>query len=288
MLLVVVLLLTALMAYAGWWFGVGRYTSTPGLINLPLRAAAAKAERQGLDLQVAQRQFSETVTAGSVISTDPTAGSRVVEGGTIDAVVSKGPERYKVPALHNKPLTDVASRLAAANLTVGTVTRAWSENIDKGLVLGTTPYAGAEVRKDSAVNVLVSRGPRPIKIPDFTGRSGENANERLTDLGFEVSISEENSDTIAKGKVISQDPSSGKGFRGDMIDLVVSKGPVMVTVPELRADSVTDATAELTSVGLRIDVQRTDLYIGVDRVVRQSPGSGDSIPKGSVVTVYVV
>jgi beta-lactam-binding protein with PASTA domain len=62
----------------------------------------------------------------------------------------------------------------------------------------------------------------------------------------------------------------------------------MVKEPELRADSVTDATAELTSAGLTIKVVRTALYIGVDRVVRQSPGSGDSIPKGSVVTVYVV
>jgi len=134
----------------------------------------------------------------------------------------------------------------------------------------------------------VSRGPEPIKIPDFTGRNGDHADQKLTDLGFEVNVSEENSDSVPKGKVISQNPSSGKGFRGDKIDLVVSKGPVMVKVPELRADSVTDATAELTSAGLTIKVVRTALYIGVDRVVRQSPGSGDSIPKGSVVTVYVV
>src|SRR4051794_34499057 len=287
-LLIVVLLLTALMAYAGWWFGVGRYTSTPGLINLPYRAASAKADRQGLHLQVAQRQYSETVTAGSVISTDPSAGARVVEGGTIDAVVSRGPERYKVPALHEKPLTEVASRLEAAHLAVGTVTRAWSEQVQKGLVLSTTPHAGVELRKDSAVNVVVSRGPQPIKIPDFTGRNGDHADQKLTDLGFQVNVSEENSDSISKGKVISQNPAGGKGFREDKIDLVVSKGPVMVTVPELRADSVSSATNELTSAGLQIKVVRTPLYIGVDRVVRQSPGSGDSVPKGSVVTVYVV
>jgi beta-lactam-binding protein with PASTA domain/serine/threonine protein kinase len=287
-LLIVVLLLTALMAYAGWWFGVGRYTSTPGLINLPYRAASAKADRQGLHLQVAQRQYSETVTAGSVISTDPSAGARVVEGGTIDAVVSRGPERYKVPALHEKPLTEVASRLEAAHLAVGTVTRAWSEQVQKGLVLSTTPHAGVELRKDSAVNVVVSRGPQPIKIPDFTGRNGDHADQKLTDLGFQVNVSEENSDSISKGKVISQNPAGGKGFREDKLDLVVSKGPVKVTVPELRADSVSSATNELTSAGLQIKVVRTPLYIGVDRVVRQSPGSGDSVPKGSVVTVYVV
>ena len=52
--------------------------------------------------------------------------------------------------------------------------------------------------------------------------------------------------------------------------------------------SVADATAALEAVGLRIAVQRTDLYVGLDRVVRQRPGTGDSVPKGDVVTVYVV
>jgi serine/threonine-protein kinase len=67
--------LVALAAYAGWWLGIGRYTSMPGVINLPVKAAEAKLEAAGLDLEVADKEFSESVTAGSVISTDPRAAT---------------------------------------------------------------------------------------------------------------------------------------------------------------------------------------------------------------------
>jgi serine/threonine-protein kinase len=283
-----VVLLTAVTAYAGWWFGVGRYTSTPGVINLPVAAATDKAEAAGLGLEVAERQFSETVTAGSVISTDPTAGARILEGGTVEVVVSKGPERYAVPTLHGERFADVEAMLAAENLALGQVRRVWNEQVGKGLVIAASPGAGTELRRGSTVDVTVSKGRKPIEIPDFTGRDGDRAQERLSALGFEVDASEENSDDVPKGRVVSQSPTKGTGYRGDTIELVVSKGPVMVEVPDLRTMSVAEATESLEDVGLEIDVVRTEFYIALDRVVRQSPGRGESVPKGGTVTVYIV
>ena len=123
-LLLVVALLTVAAGYAGWWFAVGRYTSTPGVINLAVSDAESKVADAGLDIDIAERVFSETVPAGSIIETDPAAGSRIVEGGTVEAVVSKGRERYAVPALAGKPLDDVEAILAERNLTLGEPTRA--------------------------------------------------------------------------------------------------------------------------------------------------------------------
>ena len=62
----------------------------------------------------------------------------------------------------------------------------------------------------------------------------------------------------------------------------------MVEVPSLKAMTVTDATQTLSGLGLDIEVRHSDLYIGLDRVAQQSPGSGDVVPKGSTVIVYVV
>jgi serine/threonine-protein kinase len=193
-----------------------------------------------------------------------------------------------VPFLRNKTLSQVGTILEDRHLTLGTVTEVWSETIKKGLVISSTPRAGTEVRPDASVSVNVSKGPQPIKIPDFTGKSADRAEDRLTELGFTVKKTEENSDTVDKGKVISQDPDKGKGHKGDEINLVVSKGPVMVEVPSLRAMSVTDATQTLDGLGFDIEVRHNDLYIGLDRVVQQSPGSGEYLPKGSTVIVYVV
>jgi beta-lactam-binding protein with PASTA domain/serine/threonine protein kinase len=288
LLLVLAVVLTALAAYGGWWLGVGRYTSTPGVINLSVTAATDRAEEAGLDVEVAGRTFSETVTAGSIISTDPTAGSRIREGGTMEVIVSKGPERYSVPKLRGKPFTEVESLLAAENLTLGETREAWDEQIEAGNVVGASPVAGTELRRDSTVDVTVSKGPKPIKVPDFTDRSAERAEQTLTDLGFVVEVTEENSDDVPEGRVISQSPSDGRGFRGDTVTIVASKGPVLVEVPDLRTKSVAEATADLADVGLRINVVRTEFYIALDRIVRQDPSAGGTVPRGGTVTVYIV
>jgi beta-lactam-binding protein with PASTA domain/serine/threonine protein kinase len=287
-LLVAVVLLTALAGYAGWWFAVGRYTSTPGVINLGVAAATDKAEEAGLGLEVAQREFSETVQAGSVISTDPAAGSRIVEGGTIEAVVSRGPERYAVPKLRGKDLTEVEGILEERNLALGKVDRVFSETVERGVVMSSAPAAGTELQPGSVVAVTVSRGREPLEVRDFSGKDADRAQERLTATGFEVEVTEENSADVPEGRVISQNPTEGTGFRGDVITLVVSKGPVMVEVPDLRTMSVEEATESLEEVGLEIEVRRTRFYINVDRVVRQDPDSGSSVPEGSTVVVSVV
>ena len=287
-LFVGVLALVVLVALAGWWLGIGRFTTTPGVINLSQSAAEAKVEKAGLDFEVAKREFSETVVAGSVISTDPGAGSRIVQGGTVEAVVSKGPERYDVPRLHGKTLEKADELLTAANLTLGNVTQVFNETVPEGMVVKATPSAGTEVPPGAAVAVTVSKGPQPIRIPDFTGKDADRAEARLSEKGFKVETSEENSDDVDKGLVISQTPSSGKGFKDDVIELVVSKGPVLVEVPRLATQSVDDARATLEGLGFVVKVEKTDLYIGWDRVVRQSPGGGEMAPRGSTITLSIV
>ena len=288
LLLLLVVLLTALVAYAGWWFGIGRYTSTPGVTTLPVSAAIDRVEDKGLELAVAEEKFSETVPAGSVISTDPSAGSRILEGGTVEAVVSLGPERYRVPKLGGKPFTEAAGLLEEQNLVLGDVRPVFSETVEEGLVIAADPGVGTELQKGREVDVTVSKGPKPIKIPDFTGKDADRAQTKLTELGFEVDRTEENSDDVEQGDVISQDPDNGKGFRDDTISLVVSKGPVLVVVPNVRTLSVEEATAELEAVGLNVVIEETEFFVGLNRVVRQSTDDGEAIPKGDTVVLYIV
>jgi serine/threonine-protein kinase len=286
--LVLVVLLTALVAYAGWWLGMGRYTSTPGIINLSVADARSKLDAAGLDLRVAGQVFSETVPAGSVIDTDPEAGSRIVDGSTVAVTVSKGLERYAVPTLHGRTLAEAEAALTDASLTLGDVEERWHDGVREGRVIIASPPSGQERRRDTPVDLVVSKGPEPVRIRDFAGEDAERAQSRLTALGFEVRVTEENSDTVAKGAVISQSPDDGTGHRGDRIDLLVSLGPVMVEVPDLTAMSVEDATEALREVGLAVEVEQTPLFVGLDRVVGQDADPGDSLPEGSVVTISVV
>ena len=98
----------------------------------------------------------------------------------------------------------------------------------------------------------------------------------------------ENSDTVDEGEVISQRPASGKVRRGDAVRLVVSKGPVLVEVPEVRRMTAANATAALGSAGFHVRTERLGVYIGLGLVVKETPGPGERAPKGSTITIYVV
>ncbi|RYE74781.1 MAG: PASTA domain-containing protein, partial [Myxococcales bacterium] len=235
-LVIVGLLIVALLIGLGtWWFGIGRYTVTPGVIDLPEASARAKVKDAGLKLDVVEEEFSETVANGAVIRTDPAPGERILKSGTLEAVLSKGPERHSVPKLQGLTEAQVPGALEEATLVLGSTTQEFHEKIPEGQVIRSTPKAGERVRRETAVDIVVSKGRKPIKIPDFTGKPAKNAITKLEDLGFKVdSSTEEFHDTVPKGRVISQSPSSGTGFKNDEIRLVVSKGPEMVTVPDVR------------------------------------------------------
>ncbi len=288
LLLVLVLLLAVAAGVGGWWFGAGRYVTTPGVVNLSARAADAKLSAAGLHADVAGRAFSETVPTGSVVRTDPAGGENVTRDGTVALTLSRGPERHDVPRLRGRSLDAAQAALQDAHLAYGDATYAYSEKTAKGSVLRSDPKAGTTLRRGVAVDVVVSKGPHPVKVPDLTEGSADEAKQQLKKLHLKVETTQENSDDVDKGDVISQSPDRGRLFRGDTVKLVVSKGPVLVTVPDVRRMSAENATTRLEAAGFSVQVVRTELYIGLGLVVKQSPGSGDRAPKGSTIVVSVV
>ena len=287
-LLALVLVLATIAGLAGWYFGMGRYTTTPGVINLSVAQARDKVEAAGLGFEVGAKEYSETVTAGSVISTDPSPGSRILEDGTVSATVSRGPERYEVPVLRGMPLADAETALEETNLVVGDVAERYHESVAEGVVIKSDPSAGTELKPDAAVDLVVSKGPKPIEVTDFTGKSVDRAEQVLTEQGLAVEITEENSDTVPAGKVISQAPASGTLFRGDTVQLVASKGPAMVQVPPVRGVGVDEAVQRLEQAGFAVQTVRSDVYVGLEFVVDSDPKEGTMAPQGSTVTLFLV
>jgi beta-lactam-binding protein with PASTA domain len=156
------------------------------------------------------------------------------------------------------------------------------------VVLRSDPGNGRELRRDTPVDLVVSRGPEPIEVPDLTGRAADRAEQRLTGLGLEVSTSSENSDSVPKGRVITQSPSTGTLYRGDAVSLTVSEGPVLVEVPNVRAVGVAQATERLEELGFEVVTAESSTYLGLGFVSSADPDFGTMAPRGSTITLYLV
>ena len=284
--LLVLLALVAGVSYGGWYLLEGRWTTAPPLVRLTQADALSAAEAAGLGVDF-EREYSEDVPVGLVTRTDPDVGGRVLRQGTVVAFLSRGPERYPVPELVGLPREKALASVTAGFLAVGVVTDAYDDDVAAGVVVSQSLEAGTQVKKASAVDLVVSKGPAPVQVADFTGKKFTAAKSTLEKAGLTVTATEENSATVAKGLVISQAPASGELRRGDTVTFVVSKGPVMVKVPSVRGLGADEAIEKLKAAGFAVKTQRMvggafGLAWGTD------PGAGKSAPQGSTVTLYLV
>jgi serine/threonine-protein kinase len=150
------------------------------------------------------------------------------------------------------------------------------------------PATGSVLRRDAAVDLVVSRGPRPVRVEDYTGKHAETATRALRRAHLVVRSSAANSDTIPAGDVISQTPRTGRLLPHRTVRLVVSKGPVLVEVPRVLGKSAGSAQETLQLAGFSVRTEHVQYYIGLGVVVNASPGGGDRAPRGSTVTIYLV
>ncbi|XSS50986.1 PASTA domain-containing protein [Propionibacteriaceae bacterium G1746] len=286
--LVLVLLLALTSGVTGYWYVAhGRWTSAPAITGHNLATAQAAADQAGFSLATTEA-FSETVPAGVLISTEPLAGARVLKGSHINAVVSKGPERYAMPGLANMNLAQATDAIQSARLSVGKVTKAWHETAAVNSVLQASQKPGTLLKPGTSIDLVISQGRQPIAIPSVVGKGSSAATGTLTALGFKVTSTEQNNDKVAKGDVVSQSPAKGSGHKGDTVKLVISKGPVLVAVPRVTGADEATARQRLANAGFTTKVvYNTEAWVRLNVVAAQDPVSGKLAPKGSTVTIYV-
>lgn len=288
-LLLIVLFVTAAAGYGSWWYTAGRFTTAPSVTQISEVAATESAEANDLDVST-RTEYSEDVTAGLVISTDPGGGARVLRGDTMELVISLGPERFGMPEVVGSSLDDARTALESLNLVVGEVKESWSEEIASGVVISASEDPGTQLKRDKPIDLTVSKGPEPITIPNFADdkTTADSAEKQLQSAGFRVEVSEENSTTVAKGLVISQNPASGTGKRDDIITIVKSLGPVMVEIPKVRYESLEKATKTLESLGFKVEVEYvTDFPLSLKLASGTKPGAGSSASEGSTVVLLI-
>ncbi len=274
--ILVILLLGISAAAGGWWLG-GRWAATPAAVGLTQLQAEALIRDAGLVPRVSTGH-QNTVPAGVVASSEPDAGSRQLRGSEVDLLVSSG--RPEVPAIAAgiDPAAAAAAVKAAELTPVIGADKAFDDTVSVGAVVRTDPKAGTALPVGGRVTLVLSAGPAPVKIPDVTGKSAEDAENKLTVAGFALGPRQRTFDPVAEpGSVLGSTPGAGTTVsRGSKVSLKVADA---LTVPDVRGAGTEDAVAALEKAGFTVTVGSPafDPDIDAGDILRTDPGPGTRV-----------
>ncbi|MEV5128871.1 Stk1 family PASTA domain-containing Ser/Thr kinase [Streptomyces decoyicus] len=159
----------------------------PDLSGTPAADAKRKLRDRGLVPGTVTREFNDEVAKGSVIRTDPPAGTKRRPDTAVGLTISRGTS-LDVPGVLGMDRTDATAALRAAGLRVRFADQPVFSTQDKGTVARQNPDEGGKLGKGDTVTLTLSKGPEMIPVPDVTGKNVDDAKKQLTDLGFQVEV----------------------------------------------------------------------------------------------------
>ena len=273
-----------------WYMFSGTYQPVPSVVGQTLDQAAPQFAALELTYEPIE-EFSEDVPVGVIISTDPEAGQRARVGNPIKVLVSKGPERYLIPAdIVGKSPSEVEQILKDLNLVVTGTEEVFDDVVEAGKVASTNPAPGASLRRDTPVIIQISKGPEPVEVPKIVGTLLLEAGPIMTTLGLTLEVAEEVFDEVAPvGAIVSVDPVPGTVVpKGSAVKVKVSKGPALVSVPNVVGMKSEQAIAVLEAAGFVVNKVNKLALAPLNTVYSQSPSANSKVARGSTITIEIV
>ncbi|MGI8774009.1 MAG: Stk1 family PASTA domain-containing Ser/Thr kinase [Actinomycetota bacterium] len=279
-----------LLGFGGWQGAAAvlgpKEVEVPDLTELTESRARSTAEEAGFEISVDKERRHETVAIGQVISQDPASGM-LLQGETISLLISKGPPLVKLPDLTGRKLNQAAKWLLDHELVLGEKTEEFSTKHPVGVVIEQGAAKGQRLERGSAVDLVVSKGPRMIEMPNVVGKTKDAATETLEAAGFKVVSVEVYSDDVAPGKVVSTTPAPGADApEAGEVQIAVSIGPEFkeFKMPDVRGMSVDAAKEKLKGMGLVVKVRES---CPGSTVQETSPIAGTKVRENDEVTLFL-
>ncbi len=269
----------AAVAFGAYWYylGPGSYWSLPKpntqecasqsackITNVPWADYERTLKISNIPYSVS-KDFSDNIPEGNIIFTNPDfSGSKISKrnNGRVKIVVSKGVRKSTIPEDIIDPTSNAGKDPIKALKNAGftSITHKSSEDIysleiPKGCVVEISPTPGMQMNHNKNITVILSKGPMPVSMPDIVNLTKEEADKAFNEAKLVPNYSEEFNDKIEKGKIISASVQKGTQMHwGDKLDVVVSKGPKTITMPDVRNKNANDARRILESLGLKVNI----------------------------------
>jgi len=267
--------------------GGGDTIPVPDIAGYDVPAATRAISDVGL--KPAQRQEpSDTVLAGVVIGSNPSAGTDVAKESTVTILVSTGPAQITVPSVLDQTVEQATAALEKVGLQVTTLQVDSTKDI--GTIVKQDPKPGTTAASGDTITLSVSKGTTKVTVPDVTGSDTATAKADITQAGLTVGSVSEDDGTSGQspGTVVSQTPSGGSSAaKGSSVSLTVAAQSSGVDVPDVTGSDASTARSKLESLGFNVVSSGAESSQPEGTVIDQTPGPGSTVTSGSTVTIIV-
>ncbi|WP_220037463.1 MULTISPECIES: Stk1 family PASTA domain-containing Ser/Thr kinase [unclassified Curtobacterium] len=300
-LLAVVVVVALVVGVVAWWFGPGPggNVRVPEVAGKSVSQARRLIEERGLHAASSTGARPDAVVhAGAVSATAPDARRIVTRGTTIRILVSSGPRPIVLPAIVGQPVATVRSELAP-HFTLEQLRYRFDGSAAAGTVLAAT--GTTEAGDDVDLTTVHQYGERmPVRltvslgaVPDVVGKSSDAATAALEAVGLDAGQAPgQYSDDVPTGDVIKAILPADPVVKGSTVQLVVSKGPVPITLPDVRKKPIDQAASTLQALGLHVSYPDcTNVLCSFYDwksslpVSATDPAPGSTVHKGDTITL---
>ncbi|MFJ5260694.1 Stk1 family PASTA domain-containing Ser/Thr kinase [Streptomyces sp. NPDC088387] len=292
-----VLVLVGAILIGRWVFagdGVSNdQVAVPNFVGQTEDDARKQVTNADLQLSVSNKPC-EDQPKGNVCSQDPTGGTKVDKGTTINLVVSTGAPKVVVPSVVGDSLDDAKAKLEGDEFQFVVKTETKESSEEPNTVLEQDPGLGDEVEKGSTITLTVAKEAEKATVPNVVGQSCDDARAQLeandlTGTCTEVPTQDQNQD----GKVIESTPAANSSVDpGSTVTLKVGKFEQQKKqVPDVRNQTVAQARQTLQSQGFN-NIQFAQGSDQSDQalVINQDPAGGTEVddPGATTITLQTV
>ena len=174
-------------------------------------------------------------------------------------------------------------------LTVEVTGEEYNDKYAAGQIVSQDPQEKKDVKENTTIKVVVSKGIEKVKVPKLVGEKESAAVKALEEAGLKFEVEEETNKKVEAGIVYEQSIEEGTEVnKGELVKIMVSAGAKKVQVPSVIGSEEADAKSTLSKAGFSVTVVYEEDKTKADgTVLKQSIDAGKEVSEGSSITITV-
>jgi len=266
----------------------------PPIKNISIESADELLSFFGLEIEVTGERSSTEVASGHIIEQTPEPYSSITKNGLVEVVISTGSGiiSVKVPNIIGLETEKARKVLKESDLNLGTISSEFSKEYDKNIIMAQDPSYGIGSDAGENIDIVVSKGPDTIIIPNIIGLDLFYAAKRLDFLGIHiiVGIAPMNEAITRPGLIVSVEPQPGTSINtGSTVNIQISVSEPLNKIPDLMGFTAQEALTTLSSLEIAYEAVyiEPDYSFQKDEVLGQWPENGSYLPLDQAVILYI-